>query len=146
MRDSHRLWWKLPQARVLFNSPYHSSTPSSRKDIICRVLVHFQPCTEINCTCMLDDYFDSFRRHLVTKSLPPTPVRSTATQLSSAAVMLCAPEKLSNSRITVNVVPESTNINYHSNLLVTAQTDIPEAGKVLLSSKVLHVVQFLGCI
>ena len=92
---------------------------------------------------MLDDYFDGLRKHLVTKNIRPTPKRSTANNLSSAAVRAGASNKVS-SRTTTNSVPESTNISYHNNLLFTVQTDIPEAGKGVIIIKGVKRGSILG--
>jgi hypothetical protein len=34
MKDEKRIWWELPQARYLFNSPYHCVGPLTQEDII----------------------------------------------------------------------------------------------------------------
>ena len=71
---------------------------------------------------------DVLRKDLINKSIRPTPARSTAHQLSTA-IRDCAAHKTSIAKITTDTLPESTNIHYHSNLFITAQTDIPEAGQ-----------------
>ena len=59
IQDKSRIWWQIPQARVLFNSPYHSCSPSTRSTIIQRIINHFRKCAKDECTCHLQDFFDS---------------------------------------------------------------------------------------
>ena len=128
MHDSNRIWWRLPQARVLFNSSYHSCSPSSRKDIIQRLTMHFNRCTESLCTCNLDAYLDTLRRAQVDTAVRPSTELSIIAQLSKASVNSGASRPSKTTAKMIDRVPDNSNHNYHLNLRVTEQTDIPGAG------------------
>ena len=57
-------WSKLPQARYLFNSPYHGAAPITSDDSVKRILHHIAICGNRRCTCNLDDYFCNRQLHL----------------------------------------------------------------------------------
>ena len=61
MKDKHKIWWKIPQARYLFNRPYHCVGPTTRDDIICRINTHFTRCDSF-CHCNIESFLDTLRQ------------------------------------------------------------------------------------
>ena len=54
--EDREYWSRIPQARTLFNSPYHTCKPSQRELIVARVQLHYNSCTDDVCTCHLQQY------------------------------------------------------------------------------------------
>ncbi|MFN9908865.1 MAG: hypothetical protein ACK56F_22525, partial [bacterium] len=46
-------WSRIPQARTLFNSPYHTCKPLQREQIVARIQLHYTTCVDEPCTCEL---------------------------------------------------------------------------------------------
>ena len=63
MKDEKRIWWELPQARYLFNTPYHCVGPLTQEDIICRITKHFTSCVTC-CSCGIEDFLSRIRTRL----------------------------------------------------------------------------------
>jgi len=63
MKDEKRIWWELPQARYLFNSPYHCVGPLTQEDIICRITKHFTSCATC-CSCGIEDFMTRIQMRL----------------------------------------------------------------------------------
>jgi len=63
MQDETRRWWGLPQARYLFNSPYHCVGPVTQEDIVRRISFHIASCNAC-CLCGIDDFMERIRNRL----------------------------------------------------------------------------------
>ena len=55
-------WSRLPQARYLFNSPYHGAAPQTKDATVQRILKHLTQCQKSNCHCDLDGYLQKLQR------------------------------------------------------------------------------------
>ena len=63
MQDETRIWWGLPQARYLFNSPYHCVGPLTQEDIVRRISFHIASCN-VCCRCGIDDFIEKIRNRM----------------------------------------------------------------------------------
>ena len=46
-------WSRIPQARTLFNSPYHTCKPLQCEQIVAKIQSHYTICEDKACTCNL---------------------------------------------------------------------------------------------
>ena len=51
-------WTRIPQARTLFNSPYHTCKPKQKELILKRTILHHTTCSDTTCTCGLLQLYD----------------------------------------------------------------------------------------
>ena len=65
MKDGLSRWSQLPQARYLFNSPYHDAAPLTPDGSVKKILHHFAICGNRRCTCNLDDDFHNRQLHFL---------------------------------------------------------------------------------
>ena len=75
-------WARLPQARYLFNSPYHGAHPQTTEDIVQRIITHLIRCTQSRCRCDLDGYIN--RRQFRPESMNVTAMLNTLSSSSKA--------------------------------------------------------------
>ena len=57
LKTGMRRWSKLPQARHLFNTPYHGAAPRTSDDYVSKILRHLKHCGINMCSCILEEYF-----------------------------------------------------------------------------------------
>ena len=55
-------WSRLPQARYLFNSPYHGASPQTTEEQARRITNHITNCARERCSCDLEVYFQRLRQ------------------------------------------------------------------------------------
>ena len=141
-KDTSGSWERLPQARILFNSPYHTCAPSIQPLIIARLIRHLEQCTDTTCYCSLASYLDTIAsiRTIPAESLPePLPLRCVdATSdrradpdaSSHCSIPVCKKAKL------IPIMPDTiqtpmpmnTNAQYDDNLRVLPDSSLPDAG------------------
>ena len=80
MKDGLTRWSKLPQARYLFNSPYHGAAPITSDDSVKRILHHISICGNRRCTCNLDDHL-----HICLLYTSPSPRDRQKSRMPSSA-------------------------------------------------------------
>ena len=114
MAEQERMdrWSKLPQARYLFNSPYHCAAPQTSEDCIRRILHHIARCAEERCSCGLQEYIHQRQLGhedligIITKVAPETsPPKHSRVQTSGSSNRLeqeeCVITKIVNNRRTM---------------------------------------------
>ena len=57
--DDCEHWSQIPQARTLFNSPYHTCKPRERNLILEKITLHYNTCSDSTCTCALQQHLDN---------------------------------------------------------------------------------------
>ena len=107
------LWSRIPQARYLFNSPYHTLQPSQLTQAITLLQHHHSHCA-IRCICDLQQQL---------------PLIYTPTEEQSRPLpRLPLPSKRRKSSTTSIPIPDSNNLRYDQRLLVQPDSTLPNAG------------------
>ena len=131
MADKSKIWWNLPQARVLFNSPYHTCAPTDQRQIIERIIRHFDRCKEDNCRCNLDRFLTSLNQPLrnIHKANKHNPRGVHGLGQMKRIQQMTEAITLSSAMLTnKSNTPNLTNATYDKNLQVLPDTSLPNAG------------------
>ena len=115
-------WSKLPQARYLFNSPYHTCSPTDKTSLITRVQRHFLRCNESRCTCDIQTLLSQL--NTITAPLPGKKRRCQKPDTKN-------PQK---PKRPAPPIPDSDNSRYDSRLLIQPATELQEAGNGLYAT------------
>jgi len=123
------LWSRIPQARYLFNSPYHTLQPSQLPQAI-KLLQHHHSHCAIRCICDLQQQLQLFytptdtkKRTLPRLSLPPNRRKSSITSIP---------------------IPDSNNLRYDQRLLVQPDSTLPNAGLGLFATASIKKGEIIG--
>ena len=65
------LWSKIPQARYLFNSPYHTCSLRDKSTLLSSIQHHLLNCSDAHCSCNIQ----SILSRLSTSTAPLPPIR-----------------------------------------------------------------------
>ena len=139
-RSENGHWWKIPQARALFNTPYHTCAP-----MICRVLeklseAHLEKCSDARCDCGL-----SAHKIEKSKAVAPTNEQLKRTKKQGFDEVTQRASKGqrrgihahrssgSNHRrqAECNGFPDSNNVRYATNVYIKQVTEPEGAGEGL---------------
>ena len=134
--EERNYWNRLPQARYLFNSPYHTCKPSQRLLVLDRIEHHFRQCSNGSCSCDIQHYFDSIQAQLTDQA---SKKRKRATSTSQRARPRL--KHLQELRVPI---PDSSNINYDRRLLVKSAEELSDAGDGLYAIAHINAGDIIG--
>jgi hypothetical protein len=140
-KEDREYWSRIPQARTLFNSPYHSCKPSQRERIVARIQLHYNSCMDETCTCELQTSLLDIAA-LTNTTAKPKPT-STSRKSRKPAKKACATSR-SPTALPMVPIPNSTNFYYDQRLLVKSADEIPGAGKGLYTTKPINEGDIIG--
>ena len=123
------LWSRIPQARYLFNSPYHTLQPSQVTQALTLLQHHHDHCV-IRCVCDLQQQLTLLQQPSATKKRSTT--RPTL------------PPKRPKHSTTVIPIPDSNNLRYDQRLLVQPDTTLPNAGLGLFATAPIKNGEIIG--
>jgi len=143
-------WARLPQARCLFNSPYHTCKPATRTMIVNKVHFHFVTCNPNNCRCGLQQFFASItegslprksrqlnnskkKDRIASKSVAPFSNRGRSSTTSGNTVV----------ERTIPI-PQSNNAQYDLRLFVKPDEELPGAGLGLYTTSLIRKGEIIG--
>jgi len=123
------LWSRIPQARYLFNTPYHTLQPHQVTKAIDTLQHHHLHC-DIRCTCDLQQQLTLISQHCDTKKRP-------ATRPPSA-------RKRHRHTDTYIPIPDSNNYRYDQRLTVLPDTNLKNAGLGLFATAQIKAGEIIG--
>ena len=106
MKNGINRWSQLPQARYLFNSPYHGAAPATSNELVHKIIGHIKSCGENMCYCGINEYV---RMHQ-TNPIEVTDTASKIKQRSSGAREVYSVD--TSIRNTMYITTRSTNDSY----------------------------------
>ena len=134
-------WSRIPQARTLFNSPYHTCKPLQRAQIVARIQLHYTTCVDETCTCDLQTSLTAIATPAETTAKKKS--NSTSRKSRKPAQRACTTSRSPTAPPTVPI-PNSTNFYYDQRLLVKSADEIPGAGKGLYTTKPINEGDIIG--
>jgi hypothetical protein len=123
------LWSRIPQARYLFNSPYHTLQPSQIPKAIMLLEYHHSNC-DIRCICDLQQQLTLIHTPTSNKKRPHS--------------RLTIPSKRPKRSHTVIPIPDSNNSRYDERLIVKPDTTLPDAGLGLFAIASIKTGDIIG--
>jgi len=133
--EDREYWSRIPQARTLFNSPYHTCKPSQRELIATRVQLHYNSCTDDNCTCHLQQFLTEVKKSHqkpTAKSKAKTKKGKTSRHFSKQEPCI----HIYDSPPLTIALPNPTNQVYDEKTVVKPADDLPGAGLGLYATAV----------
>jgi len=141
--EDREYWSRIPQARTLFNSPYHTCKPSQRELIVARVQLHYNSCTDDICTCHLQQFLTEVRE----SHQKPTAKSKAKTKKGRTSRRFNKQEHCSYTDASpplIIALPNPTNQVYDEKTIVKPADDLPGAGLGLYATAVFNRGDVVG--
>ena len=139
--EDREYWSRIPQARTLFNSPYHTCKPRQRASILARITLHYTTCSESNCTCGLQQHFDDVTLTIQTTAKGGSASTSRRPRRKSQKQKAMTGGHHQTSSVPI---PNSTNHYYDQRLLVKSADELPGAGLGLYTTAPITKGEIIG--
>lgn len=123
------LWSRIPQARYLFNSPYHTLHPHQLPSILDTLQQHYNRCG-FHCSCDLQPHLDPL-------FMPTVPQKRTKNSSSNS-------RKRQKTSPNIIPIPDSNNARYDQRLAVLPDPTLPGAGLGLFAIAPIKTGEIIG--
>lgn len=133
-------WSRIPQARTLFNSPYHTCKPRERELILDCVVRHYNSCSDSICSCALQQQLDAIASTSSTKKSK----RGVNKRRSSGKTQTAATVPRKATTPSTVPLPNATNLYYDQRLLVRPAEELPGAGLGLYTTEPIEAGDIIG--